>query len=210
VTTSDALGELLHRAAGGSFPPEDGRVAVVPRCPPGDRDWVVSFTAHAVVATRRSPDEVLAQEPDGYGGAVAPRFLLWLAGPGGTVGCQDALLVARGRGGGSLPARTDLEEHPRVRLARRLRQDVAVHGDARGFVTLGTGLAGITEMSVEAADPTVPGAGRELIVEALCLADAGRTVLAQVTPGNARSLRAFLAAGFVPIGSAVAVTPAAS
>lgn len=32
----------------------------------------------------------------------------------------------------------------------------------------------------------------------------GRT---QVSPGNARSLRAFLAAGFVPVGSEVLLSP---
>ena len=40
-----------------------------------------------------------AQQPDGFGGALGPAFLLWLAGPGGTVGCQDAVLVGHSLGG---------------------------------------------------------------------------------------------------------------
>ena len=37
----------------------------------------------------------------------------------------------------------------------------------------------------------------------------GETVWAQVSPGNAQSLRAFLACGFVPIGSEVLIRPGA-
>jgi len=47
------------------------------------------------------------------------------------------------------------------------------------------------------------GFGRELIDEARRLVPAGEPVFAAVAPGNARSLRAFLASGFVPLGSEV-------
>jgi hypothetical protein len=47
--------------------------------------------------------------------------------------------VTRGIGGGHLPERTDLEDHPRVRQARALREDVHVFGDQRGLVTLAHG-----------------------------------------------------------------------
>lgn len=207
TAASHRLAVLVRDAAHGRFPPDDGAAEVVPPCPSGHAEWVVSFTAHAVIATSRPADEVHAWRPDGLGRAVAPEFLLALAGDGGRVGCQDALLVARGRGGGGLPQRHDLADHPRVRLARELRTGVAVHGDERGFVTLGRGLASLPEMSVEVTGAHGQGHGRSLIEDGLGLVAAGEVVLAQVTPGNARSLRSFLAAGFSPVGSAVSVTP---
>jgi hypothetical protein len=203
---ANRLSSLLRDAADGVFPPDDGLAEVVSPCLPG-REWVVSFTAHAVIATTLPVEEVHAQHPDGLGRAVGPEFLLWLAGEGGSVGCQDAVLVARTRGGGTLPRRDDLNDHPRVRLARGRRTGVVAYGDERGLVTLGRGLAGLAEMSVEVAGEPGRGHGRALIEDALGLVDAGDIILAQVTPGNARSLRAFLTAGFVPIGSAVAVEP---
>jgi hypothetical protein len=77
-----------------------------------------------------------------------------------------------------------------------------VYGNDRGLVTVAEGLAGRTEISVEAFQV---GSGRQLIREALCLVPAGQPVFAAVAPGNARSLRAFLAEGFVPIGSEVII-----
>lgn len=210
--SSHRVAELLRAAAGNSFPPARGTVEVVPRCPPGDVEWVVSFTGHAVVATARSAREVHARGPDGYGRALAPSFLLWLAGEDGRVGCQDAVLVALGEGSRAsraLPRRHDLDGHPRVAHARTLRSDVAVYGDETGLVTLGIGLGGVREMSVEVTDDHGRGRGRSLIRRGLTLVDPGDVVVAQVTPGNARSFRAFLAAGFVPVGSAVAVIPGA-
>lgn len=62
-------------------------------------------------------------------------------------------------------------------------------------------------MSVEITGDHGRGHGRSLIRRGLTLRDPADVVVAQVTPGSARSLRAFLAAGFVPVGSAVPVTP---
>ncbi|MBW3620743.1 MAG: hypothetical protein KY461_10900 [Actinobacteria bacterium] len=211
VGSGHRVAALLRAAAAGSFPPVTGAVEVVPRCPPGNVDWVVSFTGHAVVASARRDRDIHARGPDGYGGALAPTFLLWLAGDDGRVGCQDVVLVASGQGraDGSLSPRHDLDGHARVEHARQLRSDVHVYGDDTGFVTLGIGLGGLAEMSVEitAEHGRGRGLGRSLIRRGLALADPADVVVAQVTPGNARSLRAFLAAGFVPVGSAVAITP---
>lgn len=138
------LAHLLRAAAEGEFPPATGGVEVVSRCPPGKVEWVVAFTGHAVVATDRSHEEVLARGPDGYGAALSPAFLLWLAGEGGHVGCQDAVLVGRDEGGPDrgLSRRHDLDDHARVEHARALRSDVRVYGDDTGFVTWGVGLGG--------------------------------------------------------------------
>jgi hypothetical protein len=161
------------------------------------------------VATARPAEAVLAQRPDGFGGSLSPDFLRWLAGPGGWIGVVDATLVARGRGGGGLPLRVDAADHPRVRHAAGLRRDVRVYGDERGLVTLAEGLAGRTEISAEAAaEGQGRGWGRSLLRDALGLVPAGEPVFAAVSPGNARSLRAFLAVGFAPIGSEVILRPA--
>ena len=91
--------------------------------------------------------------------------------------------------------------------ARARRTDVVVHGDADGFVTLASGLAGRREMSVEVVpDRHDSGTGRRLIAEARALVPVGEWLFAAVSPGNARSLRAFLSQGFVPIGSEVHLT----
>jgi hypothetical protein len=87
---------------------------------------------------------------------------------------------------------------------------VEVFADERGLVTLGRGLVGRLELSVELLDGEAPGAGagRALISAGLAAAPRGAFVWAQVAPGNAASLRAFLASGFVPVGSEVLLHPA--
>ena len=117
------------------------------------------------------------------------------------------LLVRAGEGGtSSLAGRSDLEQHPRVQRARHHRRDVRVLGDERGFVTIGRGLVDRTELSVELLDHAHnSGAGRQLIAEGLRAIGRDELVFAQVAPGNAASLRAFLACGFRPIGSEVLI-----
>lgn len=207
--TAHPLLAYLLAAADGRFPPVDGGCTVLPPLL-GDLACSVAFTGHALVATARPAEAVLAQRPDGFGGSMSPDFLRWLAGPTGWIGVIDAMLVARGRGGASLPLRLDAADHPRVRHATDLRRDVRVYGDERGLVTLSSGLAGRTEISVEAAsEGQGRGWGRSLVRDALGLVPAGEPVFAAVSPGNARSLRAFLAVGFTPIGSEVVLRPSA-
>jgi L-amino acid N-acyltransferase YncA len=76
------------------------------------------------------------------------------------------------------------------------------------LVTIGRGLVDRLEVSVEVFDGATRGAGRRLIAEALGLVPAGEIVFAQVAPGNAASLRAFLSCGFVPIGAETLLLPA--
>jgi hypothetical protein len=201
---------LLIAATGGSFPPVNGGVTVVP---PLEGGWECSFafTGHAVIATALPFDQVVAHGADGFGGSLAADFLRWLAGPSGFIGVIDVTLWAMGTGNPTLPVRTGLDDHPRVRLARERRSGVAIHGDKRGFVTIAKGLAGRNEMSIE-VDPARQdrGSGRSLIRDALGHIPKGEPLFAAVSPGNARSLRAFLACGFSPIGSEVVAKPARS
>ncbi len=194
----------LLDAAIDRFPPTDGGFTRLAPLEPG-LEAIVSFTGHAVICTRLERSRLLDLGVDGFGGALRPAVLSEMAGPAGDIGTIDVTVVARGRGSGTLNERTDLDEHPRVQHARDLRRRVRVFGDERGLVTLGFGLGGRLEMSVEAA---IPGTGRGLIGEALRLAPEGQPVFAAVSPGNARSLRAFLASGFVPVASEVIIRPA--
>jgi hypothetical protein len=194
-------------AADGRFPAVDGGCTVLPPLP-GGLACSVAFTGHALVATAHPAEAVLARGADGFGGSVAPDFLRWLAGPKGWIDVVDATLVARGTGGPGLPVRAGADAHPRVQHARSLRRDVRVYGDERGLVTLAAGLAGRTELGIEAApEGQGRGWGRTLLRDALGLVPAGEPVFAGVAPGNARSLRAFLAVGFVPLGSEVTIRP---
>ncbi|MFI9787704.1 hypothetical protein ACIHEI_29985 [Kitasatospora sp. NPDC051984] len=208
VESHPLLGYFLD-AAKGVFPPVDGEVTVLGPLA-GGLECSVAFTGHAVVATARPADEVRAHGADGFGESMAPDFLRHLAGPGGWIGCLDATLVTPGSGGPAQLGPLDgADAHPRVQHARDIRAGVEVYGDARGLVTLAQGLAGRRELSIELHDPDepLPGRGRTLIADALTLVPEGEPVFAAVSPGNARSLRAFLACGFTPVGSEVLLRP---
>ncbi|NLU75749.1 hypothetical protein HCC61_24375 [Streptomyces sp. HNM0575] len=210
-TSGHPLLRLFLDAADGRFPPSDGGVTVLDPLPRG-LECSVAFTGHAVIATALPAEEVYALRPDGFGGSLAPDVLRALAGPEGTVGCVDAVLTARGTGGRPrLPEVDGVEDSPRVRHARELRTGIRTFGDERGLVVLADGLAGRREISCELHDPPHAagrGLGRSLIRDALTLAPPGEPLFAAVSPGNARSLRAFLAAGFTPIASESILRPA--
>ncbi len=204
------LAGVLRAAAAGRFPEPDGGVEVVPPLGPG-LDGVVCLTGHALIATTVPLARLLARGADGFGGALSAPVLRALAGRDGEIGVEDVLLVAPGTGWTTLPERADLDGHPRVAFGRRWRTGVHVHGDERGLVTIGTGLAGLPELSFEVAEAARGrGHGRALLREGLGLVPEGEPVLVSVAPGNASSLRAVLAAGFTPIGSVRLVRPGRS
>lgn len=207
VLTTHPLLPVLVAAADGAFPPVDGAAVLLPPLADGVQA-VVSFTGRAFVATSLHRAEFTDVAMDGYGGALHPQLLLHLAGRRGAVGLTNLMLAGRGHGRGGLPERDDAAAHPRVRYALALRRDVRVYGDERGLVTLALGVAGRRELSIEVeASRHGTGAGRALVHDALGLVPAGEPVFAAVSPGNARSLPAFLAAGFTPLGSEVLITP---
>jgi hypothetical protein len=201
------LPAILDAAAEGRFPPVDGACEVLP--PAGEFRAVVAFTGHAYVLADMDATELEELGADGYGGASRPHVLLAVAGDDGRIGSLDVVLVAGGSPGPTLPRRRDLDQHPRVRRAAGYRTDVRVHADDTGLVVLGRGLAGRRELSVELLDVTRSGQGhgRRLIRAGLAEIPPGERCWAQVAPGNAASLRAFLACGFVPICSEVLIAP---
>jgi GNAT superfamily N-acetyltransferase len=201
----EALSALLRDVAAGWFPPADGGVTILPQ--PGARDaGVIGFTAHAVVFIDSDPAWVTAQLPaDDLAGPLSPAFLQAL--------CEhtnrqahgiDVLCIASPLPG---PPRITLTQdpglvHPRLTRARHYRDDVHAWRAEGGVVTIGRGIASRWEASVE-VDPDHRGAGlgRALAAAARHLVPDGSPLWAQIAPANAASVRAFLAAGYKPVGA---------
>jgi GNAT superfamily N-acetyltransferase len=134
-------------------------------------------------------------------GAFTPPFLGDLATTlGRRVNAVDMLVLADPLAGAAPLPLTPVEDqdHPRVRRARRYRDDVRVWAFDGGVLIVGTGLAGRVEVALEVdEDARGKGLGRAAARAARHLVD--RPLWAQVTPGNAASVRAFLAAGYRPV-----------
>jgi len=85
--------------------------------------------------------------------------------------------------------------------SRKRRDDVRVWATDGGVLVLGRGIGGRLEVAVEVDEGVRHrGLGRALVSAARQLSG-GEPVWAQVSPGNARSLRAFQAAGYLPVGA---------
>ena len=208
------LTAILEEAVRGRFPPADGAVDVLPPDRTGT-GAVMAMTGHAYVLADVAADALERRLPSGwgggFGGALHPDVLQWLAGPDREIGTIDVVLAAPGIGGSEAPATPVdevLAEHARVQRALRHRRDVKVVVEPSGVAIVGRGLVGRRELSVELFDPlaTSSGAGRTLIAAGLRTVPPDEWCWAQVAPGNARSLRAFLACGFSPIGAEVLFT----
>ncbi|WP_405750238.1 GNAT family N-acetyltransferase [Streptomyces sp. NBC_00012] len=203
----DSPARILAAAAQGRFPPPDGSTTVVAQ--PGARDaGVLAFTAHSVVFTDEDPDwvrSVLAGTPgDELSATMNPHFLNALTARSGRhMNTIDLLTVA-----GALPGVPEIglreiedPEHPRVARAMEYRDEVRVWSAEGGVVILGRGVAGRWETAVEVAEEArgrrlgerLARAARKLVPDAV--------VWAQQSPGNARSVRTFQAAGYRPVGA---------
>ena len=210
------LVKILREAARERFPPSDLACEVLPP-PPGPSDAVVAFSGHNVVAVRVDAEEVRAHLPDeDPGGPLSAPFLTWLGIQLGTPpGSVDVVLVADGTGKADAERPlVELEEGDavpaafadRVARARRYRTDVRLFADAErhGLVIVGRGLAERREVSLEVHPRRRGrGLGAGLARAALGTVPEGEPLYAQVAPGNVASLRAFLRAGFRPIGAEV-------
>lgn len=220
VTEADAmdtaLADILDAAAGGRFPPPDGGVTVVPQ--PNRRDaGVIAFTAHSVVFTDEDPEWVRATlaslDCDALAAAMNARFLAaLLERTGRGTDTIDLLTVADPLPGDPPLALRELADpdHPRVRRALRRRDGVRVWAADGGVLVLGRGVAGRWETAIEVdEDARHRGLGRELARAARHLTPDGQPVWSQQATGNARSIRAFQAAGFRPVGAESLMLPRA-
>lgn len=201
------LAALLGEVARGRFPRPDGSVRVLPQPSPRDAG-VLSLTGCSVVFADAEPEWVRARLPAGdLSAPLNPPFLGALAARlGRRVNNTDALLLATPLPGPPPLALTGTDErtHPRVARALDHRDDVRAWTAPGGTVLLGRGVAGRWEAAVE-VEPGArgDGLGRRLARAVRHLVPAGEPLWAQVAPGNAASLRAFLAAGFAPVGAEV-------
>ncbi|WP_328493824.1 GNAT family N-acetyltransferase [Streptomyces sp. NBC_00414] len=204
---AESLRDILDAAARDDFPPADGSVTVVRQHSHRDAG-VLAFTAHSVVFTDEDPDWVHATlervDCDALAAAMNPRFLAALMDrTGRTNDTIDLLAVAAPLPGEPSLALTEVtdRDHHRVVRARTHRDEVRVWAADGGVLVLGLGVAGRLEVAVEVDEGVRHrGLGRELARAARQLAG-GEPVWAQLAPGNARSLRAFLAAGYRPVGA---------
>jgi hypothetical protein len=173
---------------------------------------VVSFPGHVVVAadvTRALVDGWLG---DGdFGRPTSPPFLVALENhlclEAGTL---DAMLLADPLPGEPPIPLTlvDGSRHTRVLRAHRYRTHVRAWTSDHGILVLGRGLGGRWEAAFEVAENARGrGHGRALAAAARHLVPDRRPMWAQCPPGNAASLRALLAAGYVPVGSEVLLVP---
>jgi GNAT superfamily N-acetyltransferase len=192
--------------AAGRPPAADGAVTVLPRAAGGAVAAVLGFTAHHVVAADVDPGWVGSVLPTGSLTApLSARFLAALAARvGAEPGALDVVLLAPAAV--ALPGLRPVAppEHPRLRRAERYRDGVRAYAAGGGLLVLGRGLAGRWEVSVE-VDPAHRrrGLGRRLVAAAPALVPPGEPLWAQVAPGNVASVRAFLAAGYRPVGAEV-------
>ncbi|ELS56646.1 GNAT family N-acetyltransferase [Streptomyces viridochromogenes] len=203
---AQTLRDILDAAARGVFPPADGRTTVVPQ--PSHRNaGVLAFTAHSVVFTDEDPawvyDSLRAMECDALAAPMNPRFLAALTERTGRM-CEtvDAVLVGSPLPGEPPLALKEIEDagHPRIRYARGRRDEVRAWTAQGGVLVMGRGVAGRLEVSVEVdEDVRHRGLGRLLVTAARHLV--GEPLWVQVAPGNARSVRAFQAAGYRPVGA---------
>ncbi len=122
----------------------------------------------------------------------------------------DLLTVADPLPGDPSPALRELADpdHPRVRRALRRRDGVRVWAADGGVLVLGRGVADRWETAIEVdEDVRHRGLGGELTRTASHLVPDGRPVCSQRATGNARSIRAFQAAGFHPVGAESLMVP---
>jgi GNAT superfamily N-acetyltransferase len=203
------LRTVLDDAAYGRFPPVDGLVDVVPS-PGGLADAIVGFTGHFVLAADIDPDEFSRQCPPGdLSAPMSAVTLNWLAERlGSTPATFDALFCRIGDGcePGAWLREVGGHDHPRVVRAARYRRDmrVFVADDDCAVLVVGRGVCDRWEFGFEVVPAAQGrGLGRKVAAAAAGLVPAGEPLWGQVAPGNAASLRALGAAGFVPVAAEV-------
>jgi GNAT superfamily N-acetyltransferase len=174
---------------------------------------VASFPGFLVVAADidRAWVDAFLGDGDDLSVPMSARFVAALEQRSSLVaGSLDAVLLAppvSGKPSVELSPVGD-SDHSRVVRARRYRDDVRVWTCGPGMLVLGRGLGGRWEAAVEVEPGSRnAGLGRALAAAARHVVPENRPVWAQIAPGNASSLRAFLAAGYQPVGAEVLLMP---
>jgi len=207
--SGDPIAKLMDAVTVGRLPPWDGETEHLPP-PRGAIAAVLTFAGHNVVAADVDPDWVRASCP--WGDLVAPlrpSFLSELERrTGGIAGPLDLVLLRRHEP--SLASDLRLvpfrSNHPRMSRALRVRTEVGLYQteDGCGVVAVGRGIGGRWEAGFEVdLRARGRGLGRRLAAAAVSLIPEGQSLFLQVAAGNVASLRAVLAAGFVPIGAEI-------
>jgi len=198
------LDELLLKVEAGHRLPTEPWFLVIDPGSSGTHA-ILGFTGVNVIVTDLDPAWVARLLPErDLSAPLQPPFLSAMEHKlDRRVNNLDLLLVG-GRSAG--PPSLGLEvvdcDHPRVRRARRYRTENIVYQADGGVIVIGRGLGGRWEVGIE-VDEGARGAGlgRALAAAARHLVPEDRPVWAQIAPANAASVRAFLAAGYVPVGA---------
>ncbi len=169
-------------------------------------EMVLAFPGLNVIVTTLEPEWVQEQLPvEDLSLPLNPPFLRAMEHrTGRRVNNIDLLTLAPRLPGAPPPGLTKVTDtdHPRVRRALRYRTDVAVYQAEGGVLVIGRGVGGRWEAAVEVAEHARgKGLGRRLALAARHLVGDDRPIWAQIAPGNAASVRAFLAAGYAPVGA---------
>ena len=205
-----ALAAILDAAAAGTYPPADGTVTILGQ--PSHRDaGVISLTGCSVVFANTDPAWIEAQLPPGdLSEPLSARFLAALGQRLGRRSRGVDMLTCAAAMAGPPPAdlalvelrASDARSHPRVARALLYRDDVRAWQAPGGIVLIGRGVAGRWEVAIEVGpENRGRGVGTRLANAARHLVPPGRPLWAQIAPANAVSVRAFLAAGFRPVGA---------
>ncbi|MEV6970595.1 GNAT family N-acetyltransferase [Hamadaea sp. NPDC051192] len=207
------LADAIARVEAGDWLPADRWYLTAPQ--PGPRAAaVVAFPGVSIVAADVDPAWVAGELPEeDLSAPLNPPFLRALEEKlTRRVNNIDIVMMSvRLPGPPPLTLREVSDsDHPRVRRAHRYRDEVRVWEteSGRGVLIVGWGLAGRWEVAVE-VDPQARdrGLGRTLALAARHLVPEERPVWAQIAPGNAASVRAFLAAGYEPVGAEALLVP---
>jgi GNAT superfamily N-acetyltransferase len=206
---SNRLLAIYLAAAANKFPPDDAEVTLLPAPPGLARAAIFATPRHHIVAADVTSTWVKATLDGTLAAAMSPSFLASLERKTDLhADSIDIVLAASGIDGPSKLEPIDDLDHPRLHRARRCRTDIRAFRTEDAFVVLGRGAAERLEIAIE-IDPAARGRGlaREALTRARRLADEGEPIFAQVAPGNVAAVRAFLAAGFRPIGGEVLFFP---
>jgi GNAT superfamily N-acetyltransferase len=169
-------------------------------------EMVMGFPGLNVIVTEQEPEWVEKQIPfEDLSIPLNPPFLSAMeAKTGRRVNNIDIIMLGP-RLAGEPPielTRVTDADHPRVRRALRYRTEVTAYLADSGVLVIGRGVGGRWEAGVEVAEHARGrGLGRALALAARHLVPENRPIWAQIAPGNATSVRAFAAAGYVPVGA---------